>query len=567
MLALACGDDVATSGGGPEGGGGATVAGASGGAAAGGGGSDGGGAAAGGGSGGGPSAQLWRLEDPADSERTWLVSPAGERVFLLGVNTVMRDRSCDGILDYIRRSPPSEAAHVEWARLSDGESGGYTVPKPLCFSSVGGFSDTNDFDDSGGDSYMIRAESSGGAGAPYSIVLSVQPDGTDRALRSESGVVLENGVAGTPIGDPFNPAFVADIEAMAAEDVAPRRDDPLLVMWHPGNEIGLFEYGGKGEGVRDLRRWIWSDCPDGSSVLDPRCAPHALAAFLQQRYGTLPALNTAWESAYAGDDFATIVEDGPRPVPYVHDCNLACREDLQIFVHDHLLRAWVDLITLSIREQDPGHLISSPRLALGNSGTFRFWTPAAEPGADVWFDDPSIPLPNSSAEVRYDPLDLLARVGDAGFDLVSVNVYSGSSELEKPWFTDGIHKLQAGVAGPVYVSEFGVRARIDSWSNKGGAGAFVPTGDGVDDQIQRGARYRTQIEQFVSFRGIVGASWHAWADRYLSADPDHQINMGLMQCDDPAEGFTAGDRWTEATERVAETNCGIEMTIAKQTGL
>lgn len=61
---------------------------------------------------------LWHVESPADSARTWLVSPTGERVYWLGVNTVMRDKECDGILDYIRRDEPTVTANVEWARLS-----------------------------------------------------------------------------------------------------------------------------------------------------------------------------------------------------------------------------------------------------------------------------------------------------------------------------------------------------------------------------------------------------------------------------------------------------------------
>ncbi len=519
------------------------------------------------GAGGGASGSFWHLEEPGDSVRTWLVSPAGERTFLLGANTTMREKYCDGMLDYIRRVPPTDAANIEWARVSDGESGGHVVDDPFCFNSVGAFSDINDFDDTGGDSYMIRPPEQGGAGAPYSVVLNVGPKGNDRALKDESGVVLESGVAGVSIGDPFNPAFAADIDALAASDVAPRKDDPRLVMWFAGNEIGIFDRAGKGEGVRDFRRWIWSDCPQGSTAEAPACAPHALAAFLKERYTTLAALNASWASSYPGDDFATIVDVGPRPVPYVHDCSQACREDLQRFVHDRLLRAWVDVVSTRIRAADPNHLLSSPRLALGDSAAFRFWTPASEPGSDVWFDDPTVAVPTNAGDVRYDPLDLLARTGAVGFDLVSVNVYTAEPEFESPWFTDGVHKLQAGVDGPLYVSEFSVRARIDGWTNKGGAGSFVPNDDATDDQIQRGARYRTQLEQFISFRGVVGASWHAWSDRYASADPAHQIDMGLVQCDDPVRGFEAGKRWAELTQRVSEINCALNDHIAASTGL
>lgn len=515
----------------------------------------------------GAPATFWHIEPPVGDGRTWLVSPAGERTFLLGVNTIMRDVSCDGIAGWITRLPPIRTARIEWARMGSGKSGDESVDKPYCFNAVGGFSDTNDFDGSGGDSYMIRPFDQGGAGAPYSVVLSVGPGGDDRALRDAAGVVLESGVAGVRIGDPFNPAFVADIEAMVAARVTPRRDDPNLQLWYMGNEIGVFDRGGKQPGVRDFRRWLWSACPAGSTVDAPLCAPHALAAFLRSRYADLPALNAAWGSAYAGADFATIVDVGPRPIPYVSDCNKTCREDLQIFVHDVLLRAWVDLLTTRVRAADPHHIVASPRLALGNSSAFRFWTPASQPTPDVWIEDGATPVPTDTAEIKYAPLDLLARDGDRGFDVVAFNVYDGGPTFEKPWFTDGTHKIQQASGLPVIISEFGIRAKIDGWSNKGGAPSFVPAGDATDDQIQRGAYYQSQLEQFYSFRHVIGANWHAWTDRYLAADPDHQIDMGLIHCDDPKHGFVAGERWPEIDDRVAAVNCDIMALIEAKTGL
>jgi hypothetical protein len=169
---------------------------------------------------------FWRLARPEGATRTWLVGPDGRATFLLGVNTVMRDTRrnglsrCHGIGAYIGRRAPSDAAHVEWARLSNGASGGFAVPRPYGFNSVGAFSETNEFDDSGGDSYMIRAPESGGAGAPYAVVIGVAPKGEDRALKAEDGTVLLSGFSGARVGDPFNPAFLS-----AAADVVRRQRD------------------------------------------------------------------------------------------------------------------------------------------------------------------------------------------------------------------------------------------------------------------------------------------------------------------------------------------------------
>ncbi len=515
-----------------------------------------------------PAGPFWTLEQPADSARSWLVSPEGERTFVLAVNSVMRSTTCDGMEDFIRRMEPSRAAARSWARLSTGEANGETVSSPYCFNSVGAFSERNDFDDEGGDSWMVRPVEDGGAGAPYTMALNPAATSDDWSLKDEDGEVLRPGYAGYRMGDPYNPEYLADIDAMVAEDVAPRAADPRLQMWFLGNEIGIWDRTDPDEqGVRDLRRHLWSDCPAASTLDTPQCASHALAAFLRETYGTLAALNEAWESDYTGDDFAVIVEVGPRPVPYEHDCNFDCRYDLQRFVHDELLARWVRETTTRIRAVDPNHLISSPRLALSNESNYRFWSPTSSDDPDYWFDAPDHTVPTDSERATYCPFDLLARDGDSGFDLVSVNVYTGHEEHDEPWFSDGLEKLHERSGLPVYISEFGIRARIDGWSDAGGASAFVPSLDDQDDQEQRGERYASQLQQYASFPWVVGAAWHAWSDRYLADDPDHQINTGLVQCDDEVLGLEAGTRWDGLDDRIAETNCGIEALLEEETGL
>jgi hypothetical protein len=515
---------------------------------------------------------FWRLARPEGARRTWLVAPDGQATFLLGINTVMRDTRrgglprCEGIGAYIGRRAPSEAAHIEWARLSGGASGGFTVARPYGFNSVGAFTETNDFDDSGGDSYMVRAPEAGGAGAPFAVVVSMAPRGEDRALKDEAGNVLLSGFSDALVGDPFNPLFLADLDARIESEVPARRSDPRLQMWFAGNEIGLFDVAGHGGGVRDLRRWLWSDVPVGSSIDRARCARHALAAFLRDRYaGSIAALNAAWDAAYA--DFAAIVDTGPRPVPYVHDSNARSRADLQRFVHDVLLREWVRAVTVRVRAADSNHLVASPRLAIATPRAYRFWSGRSQPDPDHWAEPPGAAVGSGTETVRYSPFDLLGRDGDAGFDLVAINAYTGASAFPEPWFGDGLNKIRDESGLPLLISEFGIRARIDGWSNRGGAGAFVPHADTLDDQLQRGRRYRSQIDQFIGFADVVGAVWHAWSDRYMPTDPSLQINLGLVQCADPARGMRAGERWTPTDELIAETNRTIVQRIAARTGM
>ena len=272
-----------------------------------------------------------------------------------------------------------------------------------------------------------------------------------------------------------------------------------------------------------------------------------------------------WGTAYP--DFAAMADAGPRPVPYVHDANAGCRQDLQRFVHDRLLPEWVRAISVRVRHADPNHLIASPRMAIATPRAFRFWSGRTEPDPDRWADTRGNRLPTGSATVRYSPLDLLGRDGLSGFDLVAINAYTGAPRFAAAWFTHGLNKIHNESSLPVLISEFGIRARIDGWSNRGGAGAFVPHTDSAEDQLQRGRRYRSQIEQFIEFPFLVGASWHAWSDRFMPTDSSLQINLGLVQCTDAAHEMRAGERWQPADDLIADTNQTILQRIGASTGI
>ena len=495
------------------------------------------------------------------------MAPDGRCVFLLGVNAVMRntldDRRrprCDGIKDYIRRSDPSTAARFEWARMSSGVCGGIEAERPYGFNSVGAFSEDNDFEDepkTGHDSFVVRPLRQGGAGAPYAVVIHPEPGGDDRALRADGDLEpLSSGFSGARIGDPYNPAFLADLDRLVAGEVAARRDDPQLQMWFCGNEIGMFDVGDKGGGVRDFRRYLWSDVPAGSSIDEPRCARHALAAFLRARHqGSIDDLNSAWDSTYP--DFPAIVEAGPHPIPGTPDCNAACADDLQRFVHDRLLDDWVAAVTTRVRRADPNHLVASPRLAIAKEGRYGFWAP----GSDHWAGSPDETIAADEGDVRYCPYDLLSRRGDAGFDLVALNAYIRDPGFPHPWFSDGLHKIQSQSGLPLIISEFSIRAKIEAWSNKGGADSFV------HNQEERGERYASQVKQFAGFRHVVGAAWHAWSDRFIPGQNESpQINMGLVKCRDAERGMVPGDAWPEIDRQIAATNHAILQIIEDETG-
>lgn len=351
----------------------------------------------------------WHVEHPPDSQRTWLVSPAGARTFVLGVDWVFREDDCNGMSAYVHRT--SDAASAEWQRLTN----------ELHFNALGvlGALDLPD--------------------APYSMIVPVEPLGDDRALRDATGKPLVNGRAGVKIGDPYNPAFQDDLRASLAA-VNAVKDDTRLQVIYLGHENGLFDIATANGGIRDLRPWIWSSCPASSTLQKPRCAPHALLQSLATTYATITALDAAWGTSFGR------FEDITKPPP---SCNAACGADLLQFVRDRLLPTWVDVVVTTARAYAPKHVFASPRLALGDAKAFHFFS-----ANDTWVDD-------GATIGSYDPYPLLSK-----FDLVALDLDS----TEAPWLADGIHKLQADSQLPAIVSALGAQTSITGWSNRGGFG-------------------------------------------------------------------------------------------------
>jgi hypothetical protein len=443
--------------------------------------------------------QYWHIERPVDSKRTWMVDPSQHRQFVLAVDSVFRDDACNGIGIYVHRS--LDADRVEATRMT-GEFG---------FNAYGAFGAPTD-----------------PTSPPYAIVLEPVPLGHDRALKNASGALLVGGNSQVLVGDPWNPEFDADILSMIANQVSPHESDARLMLYYMGTESGMFDRSDATGGLRDLRKWLWSDCPASSTVSKPLCAPHALVQFLESIYPTIAALNSTWNATYASFD----------AVRNVTTCNAACSNDLLRFVQERLVPTWVTLVTSRVHDADHNHLVASPRLATSD---FHFWSTG-----DTFADDGS-PIGNA---------DLLPAL--AKFDLVAVNLYSSDPTFDAR-IVDGLHKLQADTQQPLIVSELGTRTKVTGWSNASGAPAFVA------DQATRTARYASQLAQLVSFPDIVGIAWHAWSDRYVADDPNSQIEEGLVQCDDLAHGMTAGTAWPGLD--LLTPNGAILRTITATTGL
>lgn len=516
---------------------------------------------------------FFRIERPG--ERYWLVDPAGNPWFGLGVNTVFRNSKVEGITPYLQRYGNSRegrrrAASVEWGRLTDGADGAYF------FNNIGGFSDTNDLEKTI-DNPMLEF-------APYGVVLNEEPydvapevrDAAGRlvqrrreipwvsALRSGNGKYLGAEVpVGSKsrdgshfVGDPFDPRFRERLQRRWAPRM--HRGDPRLLYYWIGNETGLFDHPlHRPQGVRDLRPYIWNlSCPADSSIDAPRCSTHALGAMLRERYMTIDRLNSAWGTRHAS--FDAVLAAHPQPgLSGERACERACGEDLWRFVR-RLWGEWIRVTTTTVRSMDPDHLVSSPRFSIGDSDHYCWW---GVEGCNERFVASGDAVPQSTPELRYSPFDLFARNGDAGFDFVSLNAYSRPNESgwERPWFTNGVHKIMSESGLPILISEFGIRTRIADWTNRGGAGSFVPNqATTEDEQILRGRFYEDDVTQLISLRGIMGVTFHRWADVYETDGERQQINMGIIHRN--------GERWANFDDGIRIVNSTIYGRLQRATG-
>ena len=487
-----------------------------------------------------PRTGFFHIARPSGAERVWLVDPDGNPWYGVGINTVLRTANVPEIEAYLKRLPDfNEVARLEWDRLSTGAAGGFGY----FFNGSLGFVTENDI--TAGINPVTRY-------APYGERLPVSvPIEAPFVMKSAGGKVLGATDSSATLGDPFNPAYRDHLAAAWAPRI--HRDDPNLIVYWLDNEIGLFDWPlHLPPGTRDMRIWIWSDCPAGSSIDQPACAPHAFGKFLKGRYQGDPArLSRAWGKSFASFDAVLAARPTPGSKDAARRCEGGCEQDMQRFQRV-LWRKWVVVWTGLVRELDPNHLVGSPRMAIGNSSLYCFW---GIDGCTARFTDGR--RVRAGSGVTYSPFALFRRNGPYGFDLIGVNAYSRADRrgYDRPWLTNGFHAMMRESGLPIFVSEFGIRARIDDWTNSGGATAFVPHADPEREQELRGEFYAWDMAQFASFRGVVGASFHRWADRYIA---EEQMNMGVVHRD--------GTRWAAFDDRIRRWNIGTYSRIKKLTG-
>lgn len=263
------------------------------------------------------------------------------------------------------------------------------------------------------------------------------------------------------VWDPFAPGLAAKFDAAYAQSVAPQANDPLLIGYFISNEPLLEDVP---KVVPALRA---SQCP----------AKARLIALLQEKYATIAAFNTAWNSPLAS--FEAAAEQ-----PLTVTTRLAA-DDMAAFFKLFLETRYT-LVHTAFRKHDPHHLLIGDR-----------WMPGT-----------------ANSEV-------LVRTAAKYLDVVSVNYYAYGIDKS---FLDRIH---GWAQKPLLFSEFYYAV----------ADQGLQGGSKVNHQTERGLAYRNYVEQSAATGYVVGIQWflaldQACTGRFFEGFNGEAANTGLVNVAD-----------------------------------
>ena len=233
-------------------------------------------------------------------------------------------------------------------------------------------------------------------------------------------------------------------------------DDPWCIGYFVDNELSW------GKDDRDLAR---------AALLSPATQPAKLAfrAWLEQKYATPEALNTAWGTAFASWDAFLAATNKPA--------EKACGTDLEAF-HTQIAERYFRVIRDAVKAAAPDKLYLGCRIAWGAPSVYR-------------------------ASAKY-------------CDVVSVNIYSRKANKDLP---DGSEDK------PMINGEFHFGALDRGMFHTG----LVPTGS----QEERAACYVAFLESCLAHPRYVGTHWFQWRDQALTGRGDGEnYQIGFLTVTD-----------------------------------
>lgn len=254
--------------------------------------------------------------------------------------------------------------------------------------------------------------------------------------------------------DVFDDSFTQGVRAMAAQRCAPLKDNPRLVGYCTGNELGWnIAWGGS-----HIENYI--GLPPGSG------GRKAAAEFLAKRYVTVEQFNKVWDTSLKGLDelAAGTVKAGPR---YDRVRMAADRDDFTFLVS----RQFFGTLYREIKAVDPNHMVIGSRFLTG----------------DVSMS--------------------VARGMKGNVDVVTSNCY-----LVHRWpkFFDDLHR-ETGV--PIFITEFGYRAK-DNGLPADETGAIPRV---LQTDQDRAEHYEWYLRHLETVPYLVGTNWWWYPDGFGGA--------------------------------------------------
>ncbi len=403
--------------------------------------------------------------------RRYLVTPEGHLFFSMGVNCVTRreDTWVDGREDWFDWLPDPEGlfgafysersgAH-SMAEVIGGEGRAFSFYSANLRRKYGG--DWRDrwretaYDRLAAWGFNTIANWSDGdvyVNSPMPYTASINIWGDFRRIEGGSGYWAE-------MVDVFDPAFAAAVDARIASAVEPHAENPLCIGYFVDNELS---WGGAHEYTIPVE--VLQSPPD-------QPARETFIDALQERHGTLDAVNEAW--AVDAPDWDNLRAPG--------EVTEAAREDLAAFL-DRFARRYFRLIREAMDEHAPNQLYLGCRFA----------------GA------PHRIVLEASADLA---------------DVVSLNLYQREIDCAQ-WC--GEDALDA----PLIIGEFHFGALDRGMFHTG----LVAT----DDQAARAAAYQRYLESVAACPAFVGAHWFQYFDQPITGRwyDGENYNIGFVTVTD-----------------------------------
>ncbi|MHC4592174.1 MAG: beta-galactosidase, partial [Planctomycetota bacterium] len=287
--------------------------------------------------------------------------------------------------------------------------------------------------------------------APEAFAVCVWTSGEERAIAGARGYWSK-------MPDVHDPSFEEEANRVMAEAGAKYADNPRCIGYFFQNEMSW------GRGER-------SNVASGTLASPPdQPCRQAFVSKLQEKYGTLDALNAAWETeAQNWDELRA-----PR------DSNDACKEDLREFTYEYALQ-YFRIVHEAMRKHTPNQLDMGCRFSSWNEQALK-----------------------ACAEV---------------VDVVSFNIYHTSVEPER-W------SHLADLGKPCIIGEFHSGSLDRGALHRG----VVP----VSDQAERAETFIKYVNSVVEMPVFVGCHWFQYTDEPVtgrSLDGENW-NVGLVTVTD-----------------------------------